>query len=52
VRAGNPIEEIPNYRLHCVTAIPQLHMLDFISMTKLDRDRAMVWHNLRYKGPK
>jgi hypothetical protein len=49
---GNPIEEAPNYRLHCVTQVPQLHMLDFISMTKLDRDRAQVWHSLRYKGEK
>mmetsp|Transcript_38452 Transcript_38452/g.46391 ORF Transcript_38452/g.46391 Transcript_38452/m.46391 type:complete len:230 (-) Transcript_38452:431-1120(-) len=43
---GNPVEELPNYRLHVSTSIPHLQMLDFINITKVDRDKAGTWKQL------
>eukprot|EP00238_Polyblepharides_amylifera_P009982 CAMPEP_0196589548 /NCGR_PEP_ID=MMETSP1081-20130531/63889_1 /TAXON_ID=36882 /ORGANISM="Pyramimonas amylifera, Strain CCMP720" /LENGTH=178 /DNA_ID=CAMNT_0041912387 /DNA_START=113 /DNA_END=649 /DNA_ORIENTATION=+ len=46
---ANPIEEIKNYRNHVFTVFPQLQILDFIKMTKVDRDRAQTWDKLKFK---
>jgi hypothetical protein len=46
---ANPIEEVRNYRMHVCTVMPRLTMLDFIDMTKLDRDRAQTWDALKCK---
>eukprot|EP00240_Pyramimonas_obovata_P014670 CAMPEP_0118922436 /NCGR_PEP_ID=MMETSP1169-20130426/1360_1 /TAXON_ID=36882 /ORGANISM="Pyramimonas obovata, Strain CCMP722" /LENGTH=199 /DNA_ID=CAMNT_0006863301 /DNA_START=161 /DNA_END=760 /DNA_ORIENTATION=+ len=46
---ANPIEEVKNYRMHVCTVLPQLTMLDFINMTKVDRDKAATWHALKFK---
>eukprot|EP00899_Mesostigma_viride_P003183 jgi/Mesvir1/12866/Mv05892-RA.1 len=40
---GNPIEELPNYRLFVFAMVPTLRTLDFIPITKVDRDRADTW---------
>mmetsp|Transcript_6599 Transcript_6599/g.23290 ORF Transcript_6599/g.23290 Transcript_6599/m.23290 type:complete len:188 (-) Transcript_6599:62-625(-) len=44
---GNPMEELPNYRLHVLTTIPKLRSLDFSAVTKLDRDKAETWNKAR-----
>ena len=44
---GNPIEEMRNYRLYMVCEIPTLRSLDFIGITKVDRDRVMTWDKER-----
>lgn len=40
---GNPIAEMPVYRLYIPAHIPALKSLDFGSITKVDRDRINTW---------
>lgn len=41
---GNPIAEMPVYRLYIPAHIPALKSLDFGSITKVDRDRINTWN--------
>jgi len=42
---GNPMEELnhPNYRTQVLAFLPNLKSLDFIGVTKVDREKANVW---------
>ena len=44
---GNPVEELPNYRLRVPAAISTLRSLDFIGITKLDRDKIDMFDRSR-----
>lgn len=44
---GNPVEELPNYRLRVPCSLHSLRSLDFIGITKLDRDKMMMWDRAR-----
>ena len=44
---GNPVEEVNNYRLHVPCAISTLRSLDFIGITKLDRDKMDMFDRAR-----
>lgn len=44
---GNPVEELNSYRLHVPVAIPTLRSLDFIGITKLDRDKMNMFDRSR-----
>mmetsp|Transcript_32827 Transcript_32827/g.93160 ORF Transcript_32827/g.93160 Transcript_32827/m.93160 type:complete len:216 (+) Transcript_32827:285-932(+) len=46
---GNPLEEAnqATYRLQVLAYLPTLRTLDFISCTKVDRDRARVWQEAK-----
>lgn len=44
---GNPVEEMRNYRLYMVCKMPSIRSLDFIGITKVDRDRVMTWDKER-----
>jgi hypothetical protein len=44
---GNPVEELPNYRLHVPSAISTLRSLDFIGITRLDRDKMDMFDRSR-----
>lgn len=41
---GNPIAELPNYKMMVCAHLPKLRSLDFSTITKLDRDKINVWY--------
>ncbi|KAK9805285.1 hypothetical protein WJX72_011079 [[Myrmecia] bisecta] len=46
---GNPIAEQPHYRLFVAAHLPHLKMLDFVGLTKVDRDAAMQFAKMNLK---
>ena len=49
---NNPVDQVPNYRMHVLTACPCLRSHDLSGVTKLDRDTAMTWLRAHPKHPK
>lgn len=43
---GNDIEKKKGYRMYVISLLPQLKKLDFSTITKRDRDNAMLWRKL------
>ncbi|KAL3132967.1 hypothetical protein ABBQ38_006878 [Trebouxia sp. C0009 RCD-2024] len=39
---GNPIAELPHYKMQVLSCIPTLRELDFVAVSKLDRDTVAV----------
>lgn len=45
---GNPIENIPNFRLYIIAYLSKLKKIDTVLVSKKERDNAMVWiHQFR-----
>lgn len=42
---GNPIENIPNFRLYIIALLSNLKKIDTVLVSKKERDNANVWIN-------
>ncbi|KAL0031884.1 hypothetical protein WJX79_003250 [Trebouxia sp. C0005] len=49
---GNPIAELPHYKLQVLSCMPTLRELDFVAVSKLDRDTVSVWTKAQRGGRK
>ncbi|KAL0055361.1 hypothetical protein WJX82_011134 [Trebouxia sp. C0006] len=49
---GNPIAELPHYKLQVLSCMPTLRELDFVAVSKLDRDTVSVWVKAQHGGRK
>lgn len=50
---GNPIDQLPNFRIFAIGILPQVKTLDTVVVSKKERDNANTWYNtFKKKYPK
>jgi Leucine-rich repeat (LRR) protein len=40
---GNPLDQLPNFRIYIIGILPNLKRLDTVLVTYKERDNAQVW---------
>lgn len=42
---GNPLDEIPNFRIYIIGILPTIKKLDSALISKKELDNALIWRN-------